>query len=68
MSSAKSAKLTLSTHQQNLETVNSIVAHILNLAGCRACGRLLNLEFQFVGDPAPDLAKVGAVSVHTEGF
>ena len=67
-SNAKTAKLTLTTQQQTLEQVHAVVSHILNLAGCRGCGRLINLELQFLGDPAPDLAKGGVVSMHTEGF
>lgn len=64
----RSAKLTLATHNQNLETVNHVVATILGKAGCPTCGRLINLEFAFLGDPDPNLAKQGVVSVQTEGF
>jgi hypothetical protein len=64
----KTAKVTFAPQNQNLETVNALVANILNKAGCRMCGRLLNLDFQFQGDPAPDLAKLGAIDVQTVGF
>jgi len=62
----KSAKLTLSLEKQNLETINRIVASIIGKSGCTTCGRLLNLDFQFQGDPGPDLS--GVVSAETEGF
>jgi hypothetical protein len=65
---AKSAKLTLNPHNQNIEAINRIVASIIGKSGCHTCGRLINLEFQFQGDPAPDLAKEGILSVQTEGF
>jgi hypothetical protein len=67
MASAKSAKLTLNPHQQNLETINLIVASIIGKSGCRGCGRLINLELQFLGDPDPDLGK-GVIAAETEGF
>ena len=66
--STKAAKLTLAAEHQNVEKINELVAAILGKAGCRACGRLINLEFQFQGDPGPDLAKAGAISLRTEGF
>lgn len=66
--SAKAARVTLAAEHQSVEKINELVATILGRAGCRACGRLINLEFQFQGDPGPDLAKAGAISLHTEGF
>lgn len=68
MAQAKSAKVTLAAHNQNLDTIHAIVASILGKAGCSHCGRLINLEFAFQGDPEPDLAKQGVTSVQTEGF
>lgn len=62
----KSARLTLSLEKQNLESINRIVASIIGKTSCNTCGRLLNLDFQFQGDPGPDLS--GVVSVETEGF
>ena len=64
----KSAKVTLNPQNQNLESVNALVVGILGRAGCRTCGRLINLDFQFQGEPDPDTAKAGAISVETEGF
>jgi hypothetical protein len=65
---AKSASVTLHTQHQSAETVNELVANILGKSGCRACGRLIKLDFQFQGDPGPELTKAGAISVETEGF
>jgi hypothetical protein len=62
----KSARLTLALENQTLESINRTVASIINKSGCRMCGRLLNLEFQFQVDPGPDLT--GVVSIETEGF
>lgn len=64
----KTAKVTLSAENQNVEKINELVAGILGRVGCRACGRLINLAFEFQGDPGPELAKTGAISVQTEGF
>jgi hypothetical protein len=64
----KSARVTLNPHNQKVETVNALVEGILGKSGCRTCGRLIKLDFQFQGDPEPDLGKAGAISVETEGF
>ena len=65
---AKSATSTFNPQNQNLDTVHKIVASIIGKTGCTTCGRLLNLQIQFQGDPGPDLAKQGVISVQTEGF
>jgi hypothetical protein len=65
---AKSATITFNPQNQNLDTVHKIVASIIGKTGCTTCGRLLNLQIQFQGDPGPDLAKQGVISVQTEGF
>jgi hypothetical protein len=64
----KSATATINPHNQNLETVHRIVGGILGRAGCEMCGRLALLRVDFLGDPGPDLAKGGVISLHTEGF
>ncbi|MFY9727183.1 MAG: hypothetical protein WB579_06630 [Bryobacteraceae bacterium] len=64
----KTAKVTLTPQNQNLETIAALVGSIIGKSGCRTCGRLINLDFQFLGDPDPDLAKSGAIAVETEGF
>lgn len=68
MANGKSATVTLNPHNQNLEAIHHLVGSILGRAGCDKCGRLALLRVDFLGDPGPDLAKQGAVSLHTEGF
>jgi len=62
----KSARLTLALENQTLESINRTVASIIGKSGCRMCGRLLNLEFQFQVDPGPDLT--GVVSLELARF
>ena len=64
----KSATAALNPHGQSLDTVHKLVANILGRAGCAQCGRIALLKVDFVGDPGPDLAGLGAISLHTEGF
>jgi len=64
----KTASVTFTLSNQSLDTVTAIVTGILGKSGCRTCGRLINLDFQFQVDPDPDLAKAGAISVETVGF
>ncbi len=64
----KFAKVALNTQNQNVDTIHRIVADILNRAGCLKCGRIAFLDVHFQGDPGPDLAKDGVVSLHTVGF
>ena len=68
LSGAKTAKVTLSPQNQTIQSVSALVASIVGKSGCRTCGRLINLDFAFQGDPDPDLAKSGAIAVETEGF
>lgn len=65
---AKSARVTFNPQHQNVETVNKIVSSILGRAGCLTCGRISYLDLHFLGDPEPDVAKLGVISVETEGF
>jgi hypothetical protein len=55
--------LSVSPKKQNLETVNKIVALVLNRAGCDNCGRLAYFDFRFLGDPDPDFERLGGISV-----
>jgi hypothetical protein len=49
--------------KQTIEVVQKLVATMLGRAGCERCGRLAFLDFKFLGDPGPDAAKLGAVSM-----
>jgi len=60
------ANVFINTHNQSIETVHQIVASILNRAGCERCGRLAFLDVHFRGDPGPDLAKNGVISLETQ--
>ena len=64
----KSATVSLSAHNQTLETLNHIVASIAGRGGCDKCGRIALLRVDYVVDPPADLAKQGVVSFQTEGF
>jgi hypothetical protein len=65
--SAKSARIAFDTSNQKVESVQRVVAYILGKSGCNTCGRLINLNMEFQGDPAPDIGQ-GVLSLHTEGF
>jgi hypothetical protein len=64
----KIAKLTLNPKGQNLEVVHKIVAGIIGRSGCLTCGRLINIDFQFQGDPEPGFETQGVIAVQTQGF
>jgi len=64
----KSATVSLSGHNQTLDTLNHIVATIAGRGGCDKCGRIALLRVDYVVDPPADLAKQGVVSFQTEGF
>ncbi len=66
---SKTARVSLSInpHNQNLDTVQRLVANILGRAGCDKCGRLAFLDLHFLGDPGPDLSKMGVISIETQG-
>jgi hypothetical protein len=58
-----SVSVSINPKRQNLDTVNKMVATILGRAGCDACGRIAYIHVDFLGDPDPDMEKLGAVSV-----
>ena len=62
-SSVSSVSLTINPKQQTLDQVNRLVALALGRAGCDRCGRLAFFEFKFLGDPGPDITKVGGISL-----
>lgn len=64
---AKSTTVTINPHNQNLETLQNILRHILGVAGCAACGRIALWRVDFLGDPPPELAKAGVISVNEVG-
>lgn len=58
--------VSINPHNQNLETVHRIVAFILNKAGCSGCGRLAFIDLHTVGDPDPELERLGIISAQIE--
>ena len=48
--------------KQNAEAIQAVVADILRLAGCANCGRLSVFDFDFLVNPAEQLAHGGAVT------
>ena len=49
--------------KQTIEIVNKIVAQMLGRAGCDGCGRIAYIDLGFLGDPGPDAAKLGGISM-----
>jgi hypothetical protein len=46
--------------------INKLVAQALGRAGCEGCGRIAYIDLGFLGDPGPDMEKLGAISVDVE--
>ena len=49
--------------KQTADTINKLVAQVLGRAGCEGCGRIAYIDLHLVGDPDPDMEKLGAISV-----
>jgi hypothetical protein len=64
---ASRVTVSVNPHNQNLDTVHRIVGEILNRVGCGQCGRLAYLDIHTVGDPGPELGKIGVISIETQG-
>jgi len=62
MNHAGFAFATLNPKGQTLDTVQKIVANILNHVGCPACGRLASLRIDLLGDPPAELARQSVIS------
>ena len=52
-----------SPKKQNADTVNKIIAQVLGRAGCDGCGRIAYIDIGFLGDPGPDMERLGAISM-----
>ena len=53
-----------SPKKQTADTVNKIIAQVLGRAGCDGCGRIAYIDIGFLGDPGPDMERLGAFSVN----
>jgi hypothetical protein len=49
--------------KQTIEMVNKLVAQVLGRAGCDGCGRIAYFDVHFLGDPGPDMERLGAISM-----
>lgn len=49
--------------KQTADTINKLIAQTLGRAGCDGCGRIAYIDIHFLGDPDPDMEKLGAISV-----
>jgi len=58
---ASSARFKLNTAHQGEKAVQELLAHALKMAGCGTCGRLSVLHVEFLGDPGPELTKLGVI-------
>jgi hypothetical protein len=58
--------LSVNPHKQDLETVHRMVEFMLGRGGCDKCGRLAFLDIHFLGDPGPDLTRIGGISLEIQ--
>ena len=49
--------------KQTAEMVQKMVATMLGRAGCDGCGRIAYIDLGFLGDPGPDMTKLGGISM-----
>ena len=64
---AKSVRLHLNTKDQKIEALSDLLARVGGLVGCGRCGRIAFLHIETLGDPPPDFAHDGVISVQIEG-
>ena len=58
--------ITCNPQRQTIEHIHKMVAVALGRGGCDGCGRIAYLDFHFLGDPGPDLAGVGGISLDVQ--
>ena len=51
-----------SPKKQTADMINKLVAQVLGRAGCEGCGRIAYFDVHFLGDPDPDMERLGAIS------
>ena len=52
-----------SPKKQTADMINKLVAQVLGRAGCEGCGRIAYIDVHFLGDPGPEMERLGAISV-----
>jgi hypothetical protein len=57
----RQATYTLNAAHTTDKTLQELLAHTLKIAGCGTCGRLSKLHVEFLGDPPPDIEKLGVI-------
>ena len=62
------AAVSMTGRDQTADSINQIVKLVLGRAGCHTCGRIARLQVDFLTDPPPDLARLGAHSFDHEGL
>ena len=65
--SAKSVRLQLNTKDQKMESLHDLLAKVGGLVGCGRCGRIAYLHIETLGDPAPEFAHSGVISMQIQG-
>ena len=54
------------TKKQTLDSINKLVALAAGRAGCDGCGRIAYIDLHFLGDPDPDVERLGGISVDVQ--
>jgi len=67
MATSKSVRIQLNTKDQKIEAIHDLVARVGGLVGCGRCGRIAFLHIETLGDPPPEFAHDGVISVHVQG-
>jgi len=67
MATSKSVRIQLNTKDQKIEAIHDLVAKVGGLVGCGRCGRIAFLHIETLGDPPPDFAHDGVISVQVQG-
>lgn len=62
----QSVSLQLNTQDQKMENLQEIIKCVGGLCGCPACGRIAHLHIGLLGDPDPNLAKLGVSSLQMQ--
>ena len=55
-----------SPRKQTADTINKLMAQVLGRAGCEGCGRIAFIDVHLVGDPDPDIEKLGGISMDVQ--
>lgn len=59
----KTVSVALNPQKQTLDQLHKLIGQIAGRAGCDHCGRIAYLHIDFLGDPPPDLAQNGVISL-----